>query len=129
MKLDEILTVYIGKLTTTSPLFNRLKTSSAGQFYYDEIEILISKSGLYKFTSDSTFDIYAYFYHSYFNSTNPTSNLLISDDDDGYQYEFDFNYYLEANAQKYILVITSYPNYTTGLFSIHVRGPSTVTFR
>lgn len=122
------MTIYKGKLTRNSSLFNRLYPSSSGQFYYNEIEMSSTENGLYKFSSVSTFDIYGYLYSSSFNSTNFNSNLLISDDDNGYGNEFYFEYYLQSNLKKYILVITSHPTFSTGSYSIYIRGPNTIQF-
>lgn len=127
--LDEIESIYRGELRVNSSLYNRLNSSSSiRQYYFNEIEMLICKDGSYKLTSRSSFDIDAYFYLSHFNSTNSNDNLLISNDDDGGANQFYFEYFLQSNSNKYILVVTSYEPNVTGSYSIYIRGPATVYF-
>jgi len=105
-----------------------LTSSNLGQnYYYVDIQIDISKNGLYEFESQSSIDMCAYFYENSFNSTNKDFNLLIFDNNSGGNNQFDFQISLQS-TNNYILVVTTYYSYVTGSFSIYVTGPTTVSF-
>ncbi len=104
-----------------------MNSSSYGQYYYDQIEIFISQNGFYQFQSQSSINMFAYFYQNSFNSTNINSNLLTYDDDSGGNYQFYFRIFLNSDT-NYILVATTYNNNTLGSFYIYATGPQTVIF-
>jgi hypothetical protein len=97
------------------------------QSYYDSIQINILEDGIYQFQSQSSIDLYGYLYENSFHSTNINSNLLISDNDSGGNYQFYFQYFLSSYS-NYILVVTTFYNNTVGPYSVSVKGPSIVNF-
>lgn len=109
-------------------MFNRTIGSNSIQYcYYDQIKISISNHGSYEFQSQSSIDMFAYFYQNTFNSTNLNSNILVWNDDGGGNYQFYLRISLQSSI-NYILVATTYYNYTTGPFSIYVTGSASVKF-
>lgn len=120
------LSYYTGALTTNSSTFNRYNSSSPGQYYYDKINIRISKDGLYEFGSENVIDMVGYLYLNPFNDTNVSLNLLIFNDNSLYN-QFYFRYSLQSSS-NYVLIATSTSSNITGSFLIKARGPSTVIF-
>lgn len=112
-----------------SSKFNRSTSFNPGQYfyYYEQIQIHIPTDGFYQFNSLSSMDMLGYFYKDLFDYTNIDTNCLTYDDDSGLNSQFSFGINLQSN-NNYILVVTTFHKNTTGLYSIQVNGPSTITF-
>ena len=109
---------YSSELTENHALYKRYPGAQP-LYFYEAIQVIISAPDLVGFVSNSTADIYAYFYNGRFDPWYPLLNLLAEDDDGaGYNNQFSLNYSLNVN-QIYVLVITT--------FNINETGPFTVT--
>ncbi|CAF1258161.1 unnamed protein product [Adineta steineri] len=115
---------YSSSLTKTSMMFQR-PNGDRGVYYYKPIQIFISTPGYYEIQSFSNIDMFGYFY-LYFMPLNPPMNILMSDDDSGGNNQFYFR--ISLDPIMYTLVATTYEKNITGLFSIMVTGPASVTF-
>jgi hypothetical protein len=82
-------------------------------------------SGTYTFASRSSLDTYGYLYQGSFDPSDPSQNLMTSNDDSGGKRQFLFSSYLSAGS-SYILIITTAGMDVVGDFSIRVSGPSSV---
>jgi hypothetical protein len=72
-------------------------------------------------------DTYGYLYNNSFNSSFPNQNVLLADDDDGGNHQFDLIYFLHSSA-AYVVVATTYATNVTGAFLITAIGPGSVSF-
>ena len=68
---------------------------------------------------------FGYFYDTSFNPSDPEANLIIEDDDSGFQLQFHIRVYLRPE-HTYILVVTTHWESTTGRFSILASGPASI---
>lgn len=98
-----------------------------GSYYYELFTIEFNVSGLYAFRSNSTYDNYGYLYHTQFNPSSPTENLVDSNDD----YGNDPNFLIVADltfGETYYLVCTWWaPDVFDPTHSLIVSGPAPVT--
>ena len=95
------------------PVLNMGETKTAtisdfGDYYY--YYFTPENSGVYSFSATSEDDTYGYIYDSSFN-------VLISNDDEGYEYNFKVTHYLEA-GKKYIFGCRYYDSEYTGSFEV-----------
>ncbi len=95
-------------------------------YYYQAIQATISTSTTYSFSSSSSIDTYGYLYESSFDPSNPSRNLIASDDDGAGDRQFQIGRYLQS-GRKYILVVTTFRTGTTGSFSVRVVGSASVS--
>jgi hypothetical protein len=116
---------YSSALTTDSGNFSRGENSS--NHYYEAIQLIVNTAGNYTFTSKSSIDTYGYIYQYYFDPLNPFINILSRDDDSGGDRNFKLIVFLLAGG-TYILVVTTFSEYVTGLFSIVGSGPDKFGF-
>jgi hypothetical protein len=70
-------------------------------------------------------DTYGYFYNDSFDPFYPSKNLITSNDDSDGDGQFRIYVTLESE-QKYILVVTTFHQNTTGNFLIKAIGPASV---
>ena len=70
-------------------------------------------------------DTYGYLYYPTFNETFPSSNVITEDDDSSGNTQFLLNYTLDA-GQKYYVIVTTYSPGVNGIFTLIVRGPTSV---
>ena len=115
---------YHGILSSSSPRFTR-PGDNTGYYYYKAIQVTISVSGTYNFTSSSSIDTCGYLYTGSFNSSYPLQNLITSDDDSGGNQQFHISHGLQS-GYTYILVITTFATLETGNFLIRMAGPESV---
>ncbi len=117
------MSTYSGILSSSSPRFTRANINT-GNFYYQAIQVVVSTTGTYTFTSTSSFDAYGYLYDGSFNPLSPSQNLITSDDDSGGgngQFQITRSF---QSGRTYILVATTYSASITGSFSIRATGPA-----
>ncbi|CAF1224050.1 unnamed protein product [Adineta ricciae] len=119
-------TYFDGTLTTTSPKFS-LSFLSSGKHYFNRIRVSVSTSGTYSFQSVSSLDTYGLFYESYMSVSNPSLNLLKSNDDGNGNGQFRISVSLRS-SQTYYLVVTTYHSLETGNFRVDTSGPGTIEF-
>lgn len=118
---------YSSSLSKTSQIYCRAINCSQSMFYYESIDLNISIEGLYSIQCNSSMDTYGYIYNNTFNSSFPTENLINQNDDGGGYRQFLFSMYFNS-LTKYILIVTTYLEDTTGPFSILVAGPTFLDF-
>lgn len=113
-------------LFTNSPSFSR-PDGREGSYYYQALSINISVGGYYRFVGLSEIDTYGYLYRHSFSPSNPSTNLIISDNDSGGNLQFSIIIYLQG-SNSYVLVITTYASEVTGSFIVIASGPSSIQF-
>lgn len=96
-------------------------------YYYEAIQINVTRVGYYTFRSNSTIDTYGHFYMNNFDPFNPTVNLQAEDDNRCINRQFGITTYLQMNTTYILIVTTSSPD-VVGSFSIFGSGPSNVIF-
>ena len=114
---------YTYALTPDSPTF--IRPFRIIDYYYKAVSIRTEITGVYHFETASLVDTYGLLYSSPFDPSDPSSNLLLSDDDSGIDAQFAFSYTLEVE-QLYDLVITTYSPKNVGDFTLLITGPSLV---
>jgi hypothetical protein len=72
-------------------------------------------------------DTYGYLYNGSFNSSFPNQNVLLADDDDGGNHQFELTYFLQSSV-TYVLVPTTYAANVMGVFSIIGTGLGLLSF-
>jgi hypothetical protein len=83
--------------------------------------VLVDTAGNYTFQSNSSIDLYGYFYKNSFNATNPSANEIASDDDSGGNLQFQFTVSLQPFV-TYVLVVTTFIANVTGSYTISAVG-------
>ena len=119
------LSIYPSGLSSSSPMFTRPYASEGNYYYYQAIQVTVSASGTYNFTSSSTLDTYGLLYNSPFDPSNPTQNLIKSNDDGGDDKQFLIVVRLES-GRRYVFVVSTWFPRETGIFYIKACGPSSV---
>ncbi len=107
------MSTYSSILTTTSLVYCRTDCLSSEYYYYDAIQVDVSRAGIYLIESHSLIDIYGYIYEDSFNPSNPNWNLLSYDDDSGENRQFKLTIFLRNS---------------TGTFTVNASGPKSVIF-
>ncbi|CAF1575460.1 unnamed protein product [Rotaria sp. Silwood1] len=125
--LLDVDSIYSSSLNDSSKMFCREINCSQGYFYYQSIDLNISKDGYYTIRCYSNIDTYGYIYNKTFNYYSPSENILSFNDDYGGNSQFMFNMFLNS-LTKYILVVTTYSSNVKGSYSIIVSGPEYITF-
>jgi hypothetical protein len=118
---------YSDALTLNSETFSR-DGNSGSVYYYNAIEVQVTTTGTYTFKSSSSLDTYGYLYQRNFDPSYPSSSLMSYDDDSAGSSQFQFANNLRSDI-KYILVVTTYGQSTTGAFSIIASGPDDISFK
>ena len=118
------LTTYSGSLYSSNT-FSR-PGGGSGHFNYRALEVTVSTSGRYFFTSTSSMDSYGYFYSYPFDPSVPYRNLISQNDDSGNSTrQFGIDVSLQY-GRTYVLVVTTYAANTRDTFLITVYGPARV---
>ncbi|CAF1452319.1 unnamed protein product [Adineta steineri] len=119
-----VTTNYTNGLSSYSSTFMR-PYGYTNNYYFHAIAVRIFSSGLYSFTSNSTFDIYGSFHRYPVDITIPSQSMITDDYYNGGDRQFQINIDLQSN-QTYVLIVSTYSPNVTGLFTIIVEGPSNV---
>ncbi|CAF1567080.1 unnamed protein product [Rotaria sp. Silwood1] len=117
---------YADALSSNSPVFYRPNGYIGDIYYFQAIQITVSVTGAYSFTSNSDMDTRAYFYETFFDPSTPLVNLITDDDDSGddiFQFRIDVNL---QSGRTYILVVTTHGDYVTGSFRVLASGPASL---
>jgi hypothetical protein len=117
---------YSSALTTDDKIYMRPETTTS-DYYYEAIQIVAGRSGIYDIMSVSNMDTLGYLYEGAFDASNPSSNLYKYNDDSGGNSQFKLSAYLQAGV-PYILVISTFGSSVTGPFSIVTTGPDSVEY-
>lgn len=107
---------YASKLSIDSGLLN---------YYYQAIEINVTKTGYYIIISNNTIDTYGFIYENNFDPFDSKKNLIFNNDKNNCNNKFKISILLQINIKYILVVTTSYPN-VTGLFSLIVFGSNNV---
>lgn len=113
--------MYSGNLSMSSLTFIRPNANSSG-YYYQTINVTVSVTGTYTFSSSSTIDIYGCLYNSSFDPSYPDL-WLAPDNDLGGDGQFLISYNLE-HMRSYILLVTTFQPNVTGPYLIRTTGPA-----
>ena len=121
-----IVSTYTSELDSSDQTYARL-SSGQSNYYFEAFQIMVSKSGVYEFKSESGMDTLGYIYNGTFYRLNPTTNLIKTDDDGAGNNQFLLRLNLEANV-PYTLVVSTHGAGIQGPYSINATGPSNVQF-
>jgi hypothetical protein len=94
-------------LTTTSLKYRRIGGVSSN-YYYITKQVIVSVTGYYTFTSDSTFATYCFLYLNSFDPSNPSSNLVTQGHNSAGTGQLQFTVYLAVAATASKRVCTSF---------------------
>ncbi|CAF4259895.1 unnamed protein product, partial [Adineta steineri] len=120
-----VTTKYTNGLYSYSSTFVR-PNGYTKNYYFHAIKVRIFTTGLYSFTSNSTFDTYGSVHHYPVELTNPSKSMIAyNDDSGGGGLQFQINLTLQSD-KTYVLLVTTYSSNVTGLFTIIVEGPTNV---
>jgi hypothetical protein len=120
-----VRSTYSSALSLSSGTFSR-DNSMKSNYSYQPLQIDISLSGTYQFSSESSMDTYGYLYNDTFDPASPSKNRMSSDDDGCGNRQFWLQAHLQRNI-TYILVVTTYNQNTLGSFSMLALGGASVT--
>ncbi len=117
---------YSGVLRTNNQIYTRYGQTTKS-FYYQAIEVRVSITGSYTFTSSSTIsDTYGYLYQGNFYPTYPQYNIVISDDNGAGGGQFQLTASLRSDI-RYILIFTTYSPLAIGTINFAGTGPSLIS--
>ncbi|CAF1619286.1 unnamed protein product [Adineta ricciae] len=115
-------------LSCNSSTFSRSNwNNDTDCYYYQAIRIRASKDGNYTFFSISSMNTYVYLYKNSFDSSHPSQNLIISNDDGDTNQQFQLQTTLQSQY-TYILVVTTTNEDNRGNFQIAASGLSWIFF-
>ncbi|CAF3746296.1 unnamed protein product [Adineta steineri] len=118
---------YTSSLTIYSPTTCHPDMCSNSNFYYEAIKINVFVAGTYTIACSSSIDTYGFLFNTTFDPTNPTKNLLVSDDDSAGNQQFKLVYFLQPSINYTVIATTYYP-FISGSFSLIATGPGVVYF-
>ena len=113
-------TTLYSSLTTSTEKYSRYGASGSN-YYYEVYRIIIPRTGSYIFRSNSSIDIYGYFYSSVFHPDHSYLNLMADDDNSAGDRQFQLQMYLRGGF-AYELVVTTSSENATGSYSVTVLG-------
>jgi hypothetical protein len=116
---------YSSALTSEDGSYGRPGGSSSGH-YYEAIQIIADTTGTYIITSSSGIDTHGFLYNGTFSASNPSTNLILRDDDSGGNGQFKLTAVLQAGV-PYTVVISTHSAGSTGIFSVIATGPGNVS--
>ena len=103
------------------------KQCGTAEHHYQAVRIDVFEPGDYRFLSERGIPMLGFLYHTTFDPSNPTDNLIAIDDTDCASKQFHLRLSLEKNL-PYILVVTTEKPAMTGAFSIVAIGAANVSF-
>ncbi len=116
---------YSSALNSEDGSFSRPGGSTSGH-YYEAIQIIADTTGTYIITSVSGMDTHGFLYNGTFSPSNPSTNLILRDDDGGVSNQFKLTAVLQAGV-PYTVVISTHGVRVTGIFSVTATGPGNVS--
>ena len=125
--MPTVQSTYSSALNGSSETFPRNKWGTS-KFYYQALQINVSISEQYGFSSNSSIGTYGYLYQYTFDPMNPSRNL-ISQNGAGCDNR---QFWLQSSLQRdtvYVLVVTTSVEDVMGAFSIVSKGVANLTFR
>lgn len=116
---------YVGSLSSSSPVFMRPYGNENKHYRYQVLRVFVSRTDKYIFTSNSAMNTYGYFYANSVDPSDPTNNLMASDDDGDGNRQFRIAVDLYSGLTYFLLVTTSGAD-VSGTFRIRVSNPTSV---
>ena len=120
-----IQVMYTSALTLNHEMFATELFVLSQAYYYEAMEVNVSKSGFYILTGNSSIGLYGFMYKDHFHRFDLLKNLIASYGKPDSEDQFKFTLELQMNT-KYILVVTTYYRNVTGPFSIIIFGSNRV---
>ncbi|CAF0810955.1 unnamed protein product [Adineta steineri] len=114
---------YSSSLSDNNQMYYR--DCNTQNFYYESIQLKVSKSGYYSFRGSGEFDPYGSIYKTKFNPRDPSENLFDQDYARCSDTQFKLDTHLNVDI-IYVLVVTTYDSKETGEFSIVVLSENEV---
>lgn len=114
------LATHTSELTTNHSQYAR-QLGAPTQYYYEAIEVKVSAPATITFISNSSLDMYGYFYNNTFDPSYAPLNLMAFDDDSAGSAQFYLQVALDP-SQVYILVVTTSSANVQGPFSVSAYG-------
>ena len=116
-----------GYLNASSPQFYRPNIVDRIT-YYHAYRFMVSTSGMYRFTTNSSIDTYGLLYDGEMDPSSPSASLLAFNDDGGAGYGLQFKIIANLEAgSTYVIVVTTHGAMITGGFRLVASGPTLVT--
>ena len=122
-----VQSTYSSALNMSSETYSREKCGVA-KHYYQALQINISVSGDYGFSSDSRMDIYGSLYRDRFDPLDPSHNRIPDDDDGCGKGQFWLHRSLQTNTAYILVVATSVSDAKDAAFNITATGIASVSF-
>ncbi|CAF1631136.1 unnamed protein product, partial [Adineta ricciae] len=116
---------YSSTLTHSHEMFSRRLNDFNPAYYYETIQVTISKNDFYILTGNSSIELYGFVYKDHFPRFDLPKNLIASYGKPDNKDQFKFTLELQMNT-KYILVVTTYYPNVTGPFSVTIFGSNRV---
>ncbi|CAF1454689.1 unnamed protein product [Adineta ricciae] len=120
-----IQAMYSSTLTYHHEMFSRELYNSSLAYYYEAIQVNVSKSDFYILTGNSSIGLYGFMYKDHFSRFDLLTNLIAWYGKPVSKDQFKFTVELQMNT-AYILVVTTYYRNVTGPFSIIIFGSNIV---
>ncbi|CAF0995619.1 unnamed protein product [Adineta steineri] len=110
---------FLSSLTNNSQIYYR--DCDKQNFYYESIQVKVTKSGYYTFNVSGEIDPYGSIYNNKFNPLDPSENLLNQEYARNSDIQLKLDIYLDADI-IYVLVMTTFDSKEIGEFSINISG-------
>lgn len=120
-----IQSMYSSSLTIDSQTYSSTDCDPKN-YYYEAIQVTVTKTGYYGFDRNSSIDTYGFIYKNSFNPFNLYENIFSLDDNNCSHHQFKAVVQLQTNT-TYIWVVTTRSPDVTGAFSIFVFGSNKVS--
>jgi hypothetical protein len=121
-----VQSTYSSELSTGSPTYLRDRCGKLTH-HYQAIQIIVSTSAEYGFSSSSSMETYGYLYRDTFDALDPSLNRIAGNYDSCGNGQFQFRSVLHR-SNRYILVVASRSVHTNGTFSIATLGGGNASF-
>ena len=121
------VTTFVYSLTSTSPVMCPSGFCADSPKFMAPILISVRRTGLYDLFTQSTINTYGILYQPTFDIRFLFLNSISADDDSAGEEQFKIQYFLQAN-QTYVLVVTTYPPFVTGVFTLIGIGPALLNY-
>lgn len=118
---------YQSALKRNSSLFSR-PNKLGTQYYFELIEVTVSKNGTYTILADSNIATYYGLYNTSFDLDASTLNLIQTGHNGGIRNNFNLTMNLTV-SQSVIVIAKTYDLLQTASFNITIYGPLDVSFK
>ena len=122
----DVPVTYSPDMDETSQIYKYAGTICAKKYYYEAIEINVTKADYYTIISNSTMGMSLTLYENNFYILDPFKNVILDNFYSSDRELFIIFIHLQANI-RYILVFNHYNLSIAGTFSVHVFGPHNIS--